>query len=101
MTGIPWISEIIQTAGGDDIFAGRSSQKADQRVVSAEEIVAANPQIILASWCGKANRRNGRKNLSRFSDVIAHSPIRRCAHSPFRLPPGLTALYVDRIDLSQ
>jgi iron complex transport system substrate-binding protein len=51
IAGIPWISEIIQMAGGDDIFAGRTSKKAEQRVT--DEIVAANPQIILASWCGK------------------------------------------------
>jgi iron complex transport system substrate-binding protein len=40
-------------AGGDDIFAGRSAKKAEQRVVGTEEVMAANPQIILASWCGK------------------------------------------------
>ena len=53
IAGIPWISEIIQMVGGDDIFAGRTSKKAEQRVVSGDEIVAANPQIILASWGGK------------------------------------------------
>jgi len=53
IAGVPWISEIIQMAGGDDIFAGRSAKKAEQRVAAREEIVAANPQIILASWCGK------------------------------------------------
>ena len=53
IAGIPWISEIIQTAGGDDVFAGRSAKKAEQRVVEIDEVVAADPQIILASWCGK------------------------------------------------
>jgi iron complex transport system substrate-binding protein len=53
IAGIPWISEIIQMAGGDDVFAGRSARKAEERVVGREEVVAANPQIILASWCGK------------------------------------------------
>jgi len=53
ISGIPWISEIIQMAGGDDIFAGRSAKKAEQRVARIEEVVAENPQIILASWCGK------------------------------------------------
>ncbi|MBV8097976.1 MAG: ABC transporter substrate-binding protein [Verrucomicrobia bacterium] len=53
IVGIPWISEIIQMAGGDDIFAERSAKKAEQRVVGIDEVVAANPQIILASWCGK------------------------------------------------
>jgi iron complex transport system substrate-binding protein len=53
IAGIPWISEIIQMAGGDDVFAGRTAKKAEQRVVQIDEIVAADPQIILASWCGK------------------------------------------------
>jgi iron complex transport system substrate-binding protein len=71
ITGIPWISEIIQTAGGDDIFAGRSSQKAERRVVSAEKIVAANPQIILASWCGKAVDVDSIRNREGFSSIDA------------------------------
>ena len=53
ISGITWISQIIQMAGGDDVFAGRSAQKAEQRIVRIEEVVAANPQIILGSWCGK------------------------------------------------
>jgi iron complex transport system substrate-binding protein len=53
ISGIPWISEIIQMAGGDDIFAGRSAKKAELRTVGIKDVVAANPQIILASWCGK------------------------------------------------
>ena len=53
ISGIPWISEIIQMAGGNDIFAGRSAKKAEQRTVEIRDVVAANPQIILASWCGK------------------------------------------------
>jgi iron complex transport system substrate-binding protein len=71
ITGIPWISEIIQTAGGDDIFAGRSSQKAERRVVSAEKIAAANPQIILASWCGKAVDVDSIRNREGFSSIDA------------------------------
>jgi iron complex transport system substrate-binding protein len=53
IAGIPWISEIIQMAGGDDVFAGRSAKKAELRTVGIKDVVAANPQIILASWCGK------------------------------------------------
>jgi iron complex transport system substrate-binding protein len=71
VAGSPWISEIIQMAGGDDIFAGRTSKKAEQRVVSPEEIVAANPQIILASWCGKAVDINSIRNRKNFSSIDA------------------------------
>jgi iron complex transport system substrate-binding protein len=53
ISGIPWISEIVHMAGGNDIFAGPSAKKAEQRTVEIRDVVAANPQIILASWCGK------------------------------------------------
>jgi iron complex transport system substrate-binding protein len=71
IAGIPWISEIIQMAGGADIFAGRTSKKAEQRVASAEEIVAANPQIILASWCGKPVNIDSIRNREAFSSIDA------------------------------
>jgi iron complex transport system substrate-binding protein len=71
IAGIPWISEVIQMAGGDDIFAGRTSKKAEQRVVSPEQIVAANPQIILASWCGKPVNIDSIRNRGGFSSIEA------------------------------
>jgi iron complex transport system substrate-binding protein len=54
ITGIGWISELIERAGGDDIFAGlRTRRAAPERIVSTEQISRANPEIIFASWCGK------------------------------------------------
>lgn len=52
--GIGWVSEIIQLAGGIDIFAERASAGfAKQRIVSHDEVLARAPQLILGSWCGK------------------------------------------------
>jgi iron complex transport system substrate-binding protein len=54
ISGIGWVSELIEIAGGDDVFAGlRKSQAAKGRIVSPQSIIAAAPEIILASWCGK------------------------------------------------
>ena len=54
ISGIAWVSELIERAGGDDIFAKlRSQRAAAARVVSQEQVGHANPEIILASWCGK------------------------------------------------
>ena len=54
ITGIGWVGELIERAGGDDIFASlRSKRAAPERVVSSEQICRANPEIIFASWCGK------------------------------------------------
>jgi iron complex transport system substrate-binding protein len=54
VSGIAWVSELIERAGGDDVFAGlRTQRAASERVVSPEQICRANPEIIFASWCGK------------------------------------------------
>jgi len=54
ITGIGWVGELIERAGGDDIFAQlRTERAAPQRVVSSEKVRSADPEIILASWCGK------------------------------------------------
>lgn len=54
ISGIRWVSELIEIAGGRDVFAElRAEGRAAGRVVQAEEVVRRDPQIILASWCGK------------------------------------------------
>jgi len=54
ITGIGWVGELIERAGGNDIFVGlRTKRAAPERVVSSEQILRANPEIIFASWCGK------------------------------------------------
>ncbi len=54
ITGIRWVAELIRIAGGDDVFPELSKQKnARDRVVSAPELIAAAPDIIIGSWCGK------------------------------------------------
>jgi len=54
ITGIGWVSDLIEVAGGRDIFADlRDRRSASERIVPAAEVVAREPQIILASWCGK------------------------------------------------
>ena len=54
ISGIAWVSDLIEIAGGRDVFAElREGQSARERVVAPEEVVRRDPQIILASWCGK------------------------------------------------
>ena len=57
ISGIGWVSELIEAAGGVDIFADRAGGKsAKERIVTAEEIIARTPDIIIGSWCGKKFR---------------------------------------------
>ena len=54
ISGIGWVSELIAVAGGDDVFPNLAKAKAAKdRIVAPEAVVAANPDVILASWCGK------------------------------------------------
>jgi iron complex transport system substrate-binding protein len=57
ISGIGWVSELVEIAGGIDIFADRSNQgAAKDRIVTAEEVVAREPDLIIGSWCGKKFR---------------------------------------------
>jgi iron complex transport system substrate-binding protein len=52
--GIEWAEELIEIAGGEPIFPElRGCGKAKDRVVEAADVAARDPDVILASWCGK------------------------------------------------
>jgi iron complex transport system substrate-binding protein len=54
IAGICWVSELIEVAGGSDIFGDlRGVREAAGRRVDPAEVVRRDPQIIVASWCGK------------------------------------------------
>ena len=45
---------MIAIAGGEDVFPQLAKKKAAKdRIVTPEAVIAANPDVILASWCGK------------------------------------------------
>jgi iron complex transport system substrate-binding protein len=54
ISGIGWVSELIEVAGGDDVFAKlRACKSATERIVTSEAVIEAAPDVIIASWCGK------------------------------------------------
>jgi len=57
ISGIGWVSELVEIAGDIDIFADRRNQgAAKDRVVTVEEVVAQEPDLLIGSWCGKKFR---------------------------------------------
>lgn len=57
ISGIHWVSELIGVAGGRDAFPLLSPMKsARDRIVTPDQVIAAAPDVILASWCGKKVR---------------------------------------------
>jgi iron complex transport system substrate-binding protein len=57
ISGIGWVSELVEIAGGIDIFADLARQgAAKDRVVTIDAVVAREPDLIIGSWCGKKFR---------------------------------------------
>lgn len=57
IVGIGWVSELIAIAGGRDVFADLARRSAaTDRVVTPEAVIAAAPDVILGSWCGRRLR---------------------------------------------
>lgn len=53
ISGIEWVEELIEIAGGEPVFPElRKCRKAQERVVAGDQVIERNPEIILASWCG-------------------------------------------------
>ena len=94
ISGIGWVSELIETAGGIDIFAGLSRAKsAKDRIVSAADVIARDPEIIVGSWCGKKFVPAKVASRPGFADVAAvQTGWLREIKSPVILQPGPAAL---------
>ena len=57
ISGIAWVSELIAICGGVDVFAHLSAGvTASERVVEPGAVIGADPEVIVASWCGKKAR---------------------------------------------
>jgi iron complex transport system substrate-binding protein len=58
ISGIRWVEELVEIAGGTPTFPELHFQKnAPQRVVDPARVVAKDPEVIVGSWCGvKVNK---------------------------------------------
>jgi iron complex transport system substrate-binding protein len=94
ITSIAWVSELIEVAGGDHVFADRAHGRlAKERFATQEEVIAAQPDLVLASWCGKRFRRDQFEARPGFDAL----PAVRAGHvyeigSELILQPGPAAL---------
>jgi iron complex transport system substrate-binding protein len=94
ISGIAWVSELIEIAGGIDVFADRAGGKsARERIVSPEEVIAREPEIIIGSWCGKKFRPEKVAARPGFLGLpaVRNGAVREIK-SPLILQPGPAAL---------
>jgi iron complex transport system substrate-binding protein len=58
ISGICWVEELIETAGGECIFPElRRHQSARNRIVNPADVLAKDPEVIIGSWCGRAVKK--------------------------------------------
>ncbi len=72
ISGIRWVSELVELAGGEDVCAEtRGSQAARGRIKAPEEVARRDPEVVIASWCGKKARREEIVGRAGWSEVSA------------------------------
>jgi iron complex transport system substrate-binding protein len=94
ISGIRWVEELVEIAGGEPVFpALRDARLGKDRIVSSEQVIAAAPDVIVASWCGKPVRRSRIASRAGWDRI----PAVRDGHiyevkSAYILQPGPAAL---------
>ena len=94
ISGIAWVSELIELAGGEDVFGYlRREQGAKNRILDPQQVIDAQPDVILASWCGKKVRPEKIAARPGWADIPAIATGRIIEiKSPLILQPGPAAL---------
>lgn len=103
ISAIRWVSELIQIAGGDDCFAelGLMPGAKDRILTDPEQVLVANPDIIIGSWCGKKFRPEKVAQRPGWSAITAvQNQALYEIKSPMILQPGPAAL-TDGLDQLQ
>jgi iron complex transport system substrate-binding protein len=94
ISGIQWVEELVEIAGGDPIFPElRHKKLAKERIVEPDDVVRRNPEVIVASWCGKPVRQERIATRSGWHEIAAVRDGRiHEIKSAYILQPGPAAL---------
>jgi iron complex transport system substrate-binding protein len=94
ISGICWVDELIEIAGGTSIYRElRHQHDARNRIVQPSDAAARNPDVIVASWCGRKVNKQAIRGREGWDSV----PAVRNGHvyeikSTYILQPGPAAL---------
>jgi len=95
ISGIGWVSELIEIAGGVDCFADNAKHQGgkDRIVADPMTVVEKQPDIIIGSWCGKKfhpNKVGEREGWSSVPAVVNQQVFE--IKSAYILQPGPAAM---------
>ena len=94
ISGIRWVEELVEIAGGEPIFPElRRAGLAKDRIVVPAEVARRDPDVIVASWCGKPVRTGTIAARSGWgaTSAVRHGRIHEIKSSII-LQPGPAAL---------
>jgi iron complex transport system substrate-binding protein len=94
ISGIRWVGELVEIAGGRDVFPElREFPDAKRRIVDPAEVARRDPEIVIGSWCGRKFRPEVVRSRPGWENVAAvrHDRIAE-VKSTLILQPGPAAL---------
>jgi len=94
ISGISWVEELVEVAGGAPVFPElRGARLAKDRIVQPDEVARRDPEVIIASWCGKAMKKRTIIERSGWSQVsaVARDQVYE-VKSTYILQPGPASL---------
>ena len=72
ISGICWVDELVAIAGGEPLFPElRTARLAKNRILSPDTVAARDPEVIVASWCGKGVKKDRIRNRPGWESVTA------------------------------
>jgi iron complex transport system substrate-binding protein len=94
ISGIQWVDELIEIAGGHTVFPHlRAARLAKDRIVTSAQVIDAQPDVIIGSWCGKPVRK---EKIAARADWISIPAVRTGdiyeVKSTYILQPGPASL---------
>lgn len=101
LSGIRWVSELIEICGGENIFADKTGSLARERAVEDQEVIQRNPDIIFGCWCGKKVKTDSFAQRAGYQTITAVE--KKCVWEldpAIFLQPG-PALFIDGLDQMQ
>jgi iron complex transport system substrate-binding protein len=93
---IRWVSELIEACGGINIFNHKTGSLARERLVTPEEVIELDPEIIFGCWCGKKVQLNSFEKRFQTVSAVRNNFIWELDPAIF-LQPG-PALFIDGLD---
>ena len=72
ISGIRWCSELLELCGAVDVCAeSRAQHGAKGRIYAPQEVARRDPEVVVASWCGRKAKREKIRARPGWADVTA------------------------------